>query len=104
MCAPVRLCVTQTLNVAKAVGIAPRQRTISFYYYGVDGTNAPCQWVNVIHPLQRSHLVRNGQIATGKAQHRQSAQGLFQMLGLHRQHHIGATQLVLCDPVVVDDR
>ena len=101
--APVGLRIAQALNETKGVGIAAGQRTVRPDHDGVGRADALCQWFQVVHDGHGRYLVRDGQVAAGKAQYRQGAQGLLDLLGLHRQQHIGTAQAVLGDPMVVQD-
>ena len=95
---------TQTFDVAEGVGIGSAQTAICLHHHGVDRANAPGNRVDLVQDRQGLHFVRNSQVAAGKTEHRQRAQGLLELRCLHRQRHIGASQSILRDPVAMDER
>ena len=102
--APSGLRFAQALQKAVGVGVSACQAAIGFHHHGVDRAYALGQRLHPVDDRQGRDLVRNRQIASGKAQLGQAAQGVCQIFGAHRQLHIGAAQTSLGNPMPMDQR
>ena len=101
---PVGLRITQALHVAVAVVVVAGQRAVGLDHDRVDRADAPRDRIDAVDQFHRGDLVRNRDVAAGKAQRRQAFQRGRESLRLHRQQHVGAGQAVLLQPVAVQHR
>jgi hypothetical protein len=71
--APAGVGLLQAVQITKSVGVFSGEAAIGLYHHGVDGAYALRQRLHPVHQRHCCHFVRNGQVAAGKSQLRQSA-------------------------------
>ena len=92
----------QIVVAAALIGVAGLDPALPVDDEGVGGTDPSGLGARGIGQGQRRLLMRQGDVGAPKAQDRQGAEGPFELLGPHRQRHIGAVDPMLRQPIAIE--
>ena len=97
---PIRESGPQAGEETEGIRVHTPQPAVGFDDHGVDGTDGERLGIGFVDQGQGCLLVGNRDVEADEANARQKARRLAQVLGTHRQGHVGAVDDMVAQPIV----